>query len=40
MLQAIAKEFDDLIAIGTFTGIEVPHNRKAISYRAEGEASG
>ena len=33
MLQAIAKEFNDLIAIGTFTGIEVPTNRKAISSR-------
>ena len=33
MLQAIAKEFNDLIAIGTFTGIEVPNNRKAISSR-------
>ena len=26
MLQATAKEFNDLIAIGTFTGIEVPNN--------------
>ena len=33
MLQAIAKELNDLIAIGTFTGIEVPTNRKAISSR-------
>ena len=33
MLQAIAKEFNDLIAIGTFTSIEVPTNRKAISPR-------
>ena len=33
MLQAIAKEFNGLITIGTFTGIEVPHNRKAISSR-------
>ena len=33
MFQAIAKEFNDLIAIGTFTGIEVPHNRKAVSSR-------
>ena len=33
MLQAIAKEFNDLIAIDTFDGIEVPNNRKAISSR-------
>ena len=33
MLQAIAKEFNDLIAIGTFASIEVPNNRKAISSR-------
>ena len=33
MLQAIAKEFNDLIAIGTFASIEVPANRKAISSR-------
>ena len=33
MLQAIAKEFNDLIAIGTFHGIEVPNNCKAISSR-------
>ena len=33
MLQAIAKEFNDLIAIGTFAGVEVPNNRKAISSR-------
>ena len=33
MLQAIAKEFNDLIAICTFANIEVPNNRKAISSR-------
>ena len=33
MLQAIAKESNDLIAIGTFANIEVPKNRKAISSR-------
>ena len=33
MLQAIAKEFNDIIAIGTFASIEVPANRKAISSR-------
>ena len=33
MLQAIAKEFNDLIAIGTFVDIEVPNNRKVISSR-------
>ena len=33
MLQAIAKEFNDLIAIGTFSDIEIPNNRKSISSR-------
>ena len=33
MPQAIAKEFNDLIAIGTFANIEVPNNHKAISSR-------
>ena len=32
-LQAIAKAFNDLVAIGTFSSVEVPNNRKAISSR-------
>ena len=45
MLAAIAKEFNDLIAIGTFADLEIPVGRKAIpsrivlkvKYRADGE---
>ena len=33
MLQAIAKEFNDLTAIGTFADIEIPNHRKSISSR-------
>ena len=33
MLQAIAKEFNGLIAKGTFAGIKIPNNRKSISSR-------
>ena len=33
MLQAIAKEFNDLIAIGTFADIEIPDHRKSILSR-------
>ena len=42
MLQAIAKEFNDLIAIGTFTGYRGAYQSQGdfISYRIEGEAPG
>ena len=33
MIQGIVKEFDDLVATGTFANIEVPNSRKAISSR-------
>ena len=33
MIQAIAKEFNDLVAMGTFADIEIPNNGKSISSR-------
>ena len=41
MLQANSKEFNDLIAIGTFANVDVPQQSQGdfLSYRAEGETS-
>ena len=42
MLRAIAKEFNDLNAIGTFANIEVPPQQSQgdlLSHRAEGKTS-